>query len=204
MLKEHNETHQVVFCPSKWTKTWSWGASVRNSKSSYYRARYYDPSAGRFVSEDPTGFKGGVNFYPYVANDPANQTDPTGFDNNSEYCRRLLDKIRNIEERIKQRQRDLQDDPLNLPGSCPGKPSLSRRGHQMLINMDKALLAARLAEYAWRCKDKPPSPPVPVPVPVPADTAVKAGTAVSVGVILYWIISEGSRLFPPRNLIPVP
>jgi RHS repeat-associated protein len=32
----------------------------------YYRARYYDPTVGRFISEDPTGFKGGLNFYPYV------------------------------------------------------------------------------------------------------------------------------------------
>jgi RHS repeat-associated protein len=34
----------------------------------YYRARYYDPSAGRFVSEDPAGFFGGFNFYTYVEN----------------------------------------------------------------------------------------------------------------------------------------
>jgi len=26
------------------------------SNLSYYRARYYDPAAGRFVSEDPVGF----------------------------------------------------------------------------------------------------------------------------------------------------
>jgi hypothetical protein len=72
----------------------------------------------------------------------------------------------------------------------------------MLINMDKALLASLEATYAWRCKDKPPSPPV--PVVVPADTVVKTVTAASVTVMLYWIISEGSRLFPPRNLVPVP
>jgi RHS repeat-associated protein len=27
----------------------------------YYRARYYDPATGRFLSEDPTGFAGGIN-----------------------------------------------------------------------------------------------------------------------------------------------
>lgn len=140
-----------------------------NAGPYYYRARYYDQTAGRFISEDPTGFKGGVNFYPYVTNDPANQTDPMGFDSDSQRCRMLRDKIKNIEESIRKRQRDLQDDPEGLPGSCPGdkaKPSLSRRGHQMLINMDKARLAAYTAEYAWRCKDWPPIPPIPVPVPV--------------------------------------
>jgi len=170
----------------------------------FNRARYLDPTTGRFLSEDPTGFKGSVNFYPYVANDPVDLTDPTGFDSDSQFCRRLLEKINNVRENIQRRIGQLDENPLGLPETCPGPPSLSKAGHRMLINMDKALLASLEATYAWRCKDKPPSPPVPVPVPVPADTAVKAGTAVSAGVILYWIISEGSRLFPPRNLIPIP
>ena len=44
----------------------------------YYRARYYDPSAGRFLSEDPLGFKADADFYRYVGNSSANLTDPTG------------------------------------------------------------------------------------------------------------------------------
>lgn len=46
----------------------------------YYRARYYDPSTGRFLSEDPIGFAGGVNFYAYVHNNPASLVDPLGLD----------------------------------------------------------------------------------------------------------------------------
>ncbi|MDR3762572.1 MAG: RHS repeat-associated core domain-containing protein, partial [Acidobacteriota bacterium] len=46
----------------------------------YYRARYYDPSIGRFVSEDPVRFKAGVNFYPYVMNAPTFFVDPLGLD----------------------------------------------------------------------------------------------------------------------------
>ena len=46
--------------------------------SSYYRARYYDPSAGRFLNEDPINFDGGYNFYKYVHNNPANGRDPLG------------------------------------------------------------------------------------------------------------------------------
>ena len=45
----------------------------------YYRARYYDQSDGRFLSEDPASFlSGGVNFYEYVQNSPLGFTDPNG------------------------------------------------------------------------------------------------------------------------------
>lgn len=44
----------------------------------YYRARYYDPKLGRFISEDPIGFDGGINFFSYVASNPANWIDPFG------------------------------------------------------------------------------------------------------------------------------
>jgi len=44
-----------------------------------YRARYYDPAIGRFISEDPIGFYGGVNFYRYTSNSPVNFTDPLGW-----------------------------------------------------------------------------------------------------------------------------
>ena len=44
----------------------------------YYRARYYDPNSGRFLSEDPIRFKGGINFCRYAANDPVIFRDPSG------------------------------------------------------------------------------------------------------------------------------
>jgi RHS repeat-associated protein len=51
----------------------------------YYRARYFDPQAGRFLSEDPIGFSGGdSNLYRYVSNSPLNGTDPSGLSSSIE------------------------------------------------------------------------------------------------------------------------
>jgi RHS repeat-associated protein len=44
----------------------------------FYRARYYDPTAGRFLGEDPIEFNGGINLYGYVGNNPAGVVDPSG------------------------------------------------------------------------------------------------------------------------------
>lgn len=47
---------------------------------SHYRARYYDPTTGRFLSEDPIGFAGkDDDFYAYVGNMPTQYTDPFGY-----------------------------------------------------------------------------------------------------------------------------
>jgi RHS repeat-associated protein len=44
----------------------------------YCRARYYVPDWGRFLSEDPIGFDGGLNPFAYCGDNPVNQTDPSG------------------------------------------------------------------------------------------------------------------------------
>jgi RHS repeat-associated protein len=44
----------------------------------YYRARYYNPRFGRFLSEDPTGLAAGPNLYQYAKGSPTNFRDPSG------------------------------------------------------------------------------------------------------------------------------
>jgi RHS repeat-associated protein len=47
----------------------------------YYRARYYDPTLGKFITPDPIGFLGGdMNLHRYVGNDPVNFVDYSGFE----------------------------------------------------------------------------------------------------------------------------
>ena len=44
----------------------------------FLRARYYNPTLGRFISEDPAGLRFGPNLYRYTYDSPLNFTDPFG------------------------------------------------------------------------------------------------------------------------------
>lgn len=45
----------------------------------FYRARYYSPVFGRFMSEDPLGLRSGeIDFYKYVGDEPTDLIDPFG------------------------------------------------------------------------------------------------------------------------------
>jgi len=81
-----------------------------NLRTSYYRARYYDPAAGRFLGEDPLQFGGdGADFYAYVDNSPTDFTDLLGLSMEaaksglceisrkkfSGPCRKFLEKLAN-------------------------------------------------------------------------------------------------------------
>ena len=46
----------------------------------YYRFRYYDQNVGRFISEDPIAWRGGIDFYRYADGNPVSETDPLGLD----------------------------------------------------------------------------------------------------------------------------
>jgi RHS repeat-associated protein len=49
----------------------------------YYGHRYYSTSAGRWLSRDPIGERGGLNLYGFVGNSPQNSIDPLGLDLNA-------------------------------------------------------------------------------------------------------------------------
>ena len=54
-------------------------AAPEYPQASYYRARYYDPTTARFLTEDPIGFSSGdINVYRYSFNGPVNLDDPSG------------------------------------------------------------------------------------------------------------------------------
>jgi RHS repeat-associated protein len=56
----------------------------------YYRARYYDPKAGRFVTRDPSPLTelnyDQINLYVYAINNPILYTDPSGLNIHGNWC----------------------------------------------------------------------------------------------------------------------
>jgi hypothetical protein len=133
---------------------------------------------------------------------PLRWSDPSGLgprqlDPNSEECKALARKIDNIRKDIEKRRREHAENPGKLPESVPGgKPRESREGHLGLIKDLEAILAQREAEYAAKCGGQQ----------CPPDTSAIEDMAKMLGVSVgtYLLISEGSRLFPPRNAIPIP
>jgi RHS repeat-associated protein len=68
----------------------------------YYRARYYHPALGRFVSEDPLGMVESTLAYVYVRNNPLRFIDPFGLES-LEACIRQCEELfallrKNLEE----------------------------------------------------------------------------------------------------------
>ncbi|MCF7855310.1 MAG: hypothetical protein K9N51_10975, partial [Candidatus Pacebacteria bacterium] len=54
-------------------REYSWTTGLYN-----FRARWYDPATGRWLSKDPIGISGGLNQYVFCGNNPVNCRDPFG------------------------------------------------------------------------------------------------------------------------------
>jgi len=88
----------------------------------YYRARYYDPTQARFISQDPIEFLAGdTNFYRYVGNDPLNFVDPSGL----AACVRHIPTQPNPSPNIPKTIPTLPSTPANNPSYKPGKLPLA-------------------------------------------------------------------------------
>ncbi len=64
--------------PQPFTYVGQHGVMAEQNDHYYMRARYYDADTGRFISEDPIGFEGGINLYAYASNNPVMFIDPLG------------------------------------------------------------------------------------------------------------------------------
>jgi RHS repeat-associated protein len=91
----------------------------------FLRARYYDPSVGRFISRDPLGMIDGPNMYLYVHNNPVNYIDPTGMI--AQTCGKItIEKIERYEILFLKRDESR--------GRCPSEKKIRREINRWLTD----------------------------------------------------------------------
>ncbi|MFN7987708.1 MAG: RHS repeat-associated core domain-containing protein [Thermoanaerobaculia bacterium] len=69
------------------------GREVGEAAFHFYRARFYQPSIGRFIQEDPLGFLSGPNRFGYVRGNPTRAGDPLGL---FDWVRDVLEPVSNF------------------------------------------------------------------------------------------------------------
>jgi RHS repeat-associated protein len=148
----------------------------------YYRARWYDPQLGRFISEDPIEFAGGANWYAYVNNNPANLIDPFGL-----YPETI--EIPNVGNATAEQQQRFKEAYLDAIKRLQ-KPKCAKA----FGGLKKALKALKKAKFCFKNLGEPYELPAHVYVP-PLTNARTEGNNV-------FINSEGAFM-SQKAMIPV-
>ena len=101
----------------------------------YERARWYSPSLGTWISQDPAGYINGADTYHFVGDGPVGRVDPSGFD-----CEEYLREHQKALQEAAKAQREIQKE-LEKLNTCPPPSPLKR----VELGFD---IAARLVEQA--------------------------------------------------------
>jgi RHS repeat-associated protein len=151
----------------------------------YYRARYYDPNSGKFLSEDPFRFNAGVNFYEYAADEPTNFVDPYGLQNaprgpmhpNGSYACTWNDDCATLSQKIALFKDVIADHMAWDAMYNPGR-------HDQEIGELLNGLANCIRLHQQKCTNKTPcNQPNPVPQSAPSPTTAPQGAPLLPGII---------------------
>jgi RHS repeat-associated protein len=119
----------------------------------HYRARYYDPTSGRLISEDPLGLSAGPGLYAYVDGNPVGLIDPFGLAagaiGDPEHCAELLRQIEKLVRDLMVRQLERIWPRFTLSPAA-------EEGHRQQWNERKKELRKWMRRYKNRgCGDPP-------------------------------------------------
>lgn len=164
----------------------------------YYRARYYSPMMGGFISEDPIGFGGGQNsFYSYVGGNPISYIDPLGLRLPCDKCKELREKIYRMNDLLRN-ELGKYDPAADAQGGFPmayGSGITSPGGHYKEIKDLQRGLKNWLEYYYYECRkdNDDGNPPITknvdalansyVPQPSPSGNAQPIVVAPGAGVV---------------------
>ena len=83
MISSDRQISSTEASLTSWATGWAEEMAPEYPQASYYRARYYDPSVGRFISEDRIELEGGINLYRYSNDNPITLADAFGLTPNN-------------------------------------------------------------------------------------------------------------------------
>jgi len=174
---------------------------------SLYRA--YDANLGRWLSRDPIEESGGLNLYAYADGDPANVIDPLGLAGLSPKCAAALAELREaINSAIQQivRYNPETDRKGGQPIMRDNKPigrDTRPDGHAEKGLNELNRLSRAMRRAMQDCRDEWPKGSCPSNEEI-LQKSKEAAELLGTAAIVYLIVSEGTRVIPQRNLIPIP
>ena len=177
----------------------------------YYRARYYNPAIGRFLSEDPAGFAGsGTDLYAYAGDDPIDFIDPFGMDKKKE-CEDKLADINNLVDATR-----TDANPSGFKGLAQrfrqmmkGNAAYRDPGHLEQIYDRQQELKKALQDYKDTGCGDPPSSAVnyadqPIASPYPQGSSFSSTVETGAIIVGGIVVIGGTVLLCPECIVAAP